>query len=399
MNYLPHLAGRVLGTPLMVEQSKLDIILAVVGPRVGIEVAGGAPVVPPPTASQGMIITPNGIAIVPIHGTLAKRVGALEAASGLTSYAAIEDMILDAATDPAVKAILLDIDSHGGEVGGVFDLAAIIREARQSKPVWALADDAFSSAYLLASAAERIYLPQTAGVGSIGVIAVHVDESQKDAQEGRKYTTVFTGSEKNDYSRHEALSSEARNRLQEEVDRLYLMFVNAVATNRQMSNESVRATEAGLFFGADAVAAGLADRGGTLRDALADLSAAITPVRNSTTTIKDFRMETPNPVTQMAESRQQFQQEARQEAQAIVDLCTLADAPHLAGDFIARGMDVGQVRKDLMARRAAAGPEIHSTVMPGEGTRIQTTAANLDNNPVVMACRKLAAQHKPMGGA
>ncbi|NGZ07627.1 MAG: hypothetical protein G8237_14875 [Magnetococcales bacterium] len=81
----------------------------------------------------------------------------------------------------------------------------------------------------------------------------------------------------------------------------------------------------------------------------------------------------------------------------IVDLCTLADATHLAGDFIARGMSEAQVRKELMSRRAS-GPEIHSQVLPGDGTRIQP-AARLDSNPVVAACRKMATQHAAQGGA
>ncbi|MBF0309819.1 MAG: S49 family peptidase [Magnetococcales bacterium] len=386
----------------MVERARLETILSVIGQRIGIDAVGPTTEPPGRTEHQGPIVTPNGISIIPIHGTLAKRVGAVEAASGLTSYALLEEMILDAATDPAVKAILLDIDSPGGEVGGVFDLAAMIREARQGKPVWALADDAFSAAYLLASAAERIYVPQTAGVGSVGVIAVHVDESQRDAQEGRRYTTVFAGARKNDFSSHEPLSGEAHIRLQGEVNRLYEMFVSTVAANRNMTEEEARATEAGLYFGANALAAGLADRVGTLRDALADLSAAIHPPRTTLTIQKEFRMETPIPAAETVipdldairvESRQQFQHEA----QAILDLCTLADAPQLAGDFIARGLDEAQVRKELMARRAT-GPEIQSQLLPGDGTRIQP-AAQLDTNPVVTACRNLATRRAAQGGA
>ncbi|MBF0263014.1 MAG: S49 family peptidase [Magnetococcales bacterium] len=403
MNFLPHLAGRVLGVPLLVERARLETILAVIAPRVGIEASGFAPEAPASTASNDLIVTPGGIAIVPIHGTLAKRVGAVEAASGLTGYATMEEMILDAATDPAVKAILLDIDSPGGEVGGVFDLATMIREARQAKPVWALADDAFSAAYLLASAAERIYLPQTAGVGSIGVIAVHVDESERDAQEGRRYTTVFAGAHKNDFSSHAPLSDEGRNRLQAEVERIYGLFVSTVAANRNLTEEAIRATEATICFGNDALVAGLADRVGTLREALADLSVVINPPRTTLTTQKEFRMETPiipaagavtpDPDAIRAEGRQQFQEEA----QAIVDLCALADAPQLAGDFIAQGLDATQVRKELMARRAT-GPEIHSQVLPGDGTRIQP-AAQLDSNPVVAACRRLVTRHAAQGGA
>ena len=79
-------------------------------------------------------------------------------------------------------------------------------------------------------------------------------------------------------------------------------------------------------------------------------------------------------------------------AQAIVDLCSLANAPQLAGDFIAKGMSEEDVRKDLMARRQT-GPEIHSHVMPGDGTHAHSST-NLDANPVVTACRKLASKNR-----
>ncbi|MBF0589924.1 MAG: S49 family peptidase, partial [Magnetococcales bacterium] len=259
----------------MVDHARMDAIMSVIGQRIGVESPPVASAFEAKPALLNPITTPSGIAIVPIHGTLVKRAGAIEAASGLISYAAIEERILDAATDPQVKAILLDIDSPGGEVGGVFDLAAMIREAGEGKPIWALADDAFSAAYLLASAASHIITSQTAGVGSIGVIAVHVDESSRNAKEGRQYTTVFAGARKNDFSRHEPLSDEARSSLQKEVSRLYGMFAQDVAENRRMEESAVRATEAGLFFGQDAVAAGLADQVGTIRHALEGLTRLI----------------------------------------------------------------------------------------------------------------------------
>ena len=412
MNFLPHLASRVIGTPLLVERSRLETILAVIGPRIGVEGTGFVPSIPHTHGDGHLIKTPSGIAIVPIHGTLVKRTGAVEAASGLTSYATIEDMILEAAIDPAIRAIMLDIDSPGGEVGGVFDLAAMIFEARQTKPVWAIADDAFSAGYLLASAAERIYLPQTAGAGSVGVVAVHVDETERDAKEGRKYTTVYAGAMKNDFSRHEPLSPEAQGRLQAEVERLYGLFISAVATHRGMTESAVRATEAALFFGADAVTAGLADRVGTIRNALADLSASIQgttktkkkellmdqPVPAAESTATNSPPETSTPPAQMAIPKQAAvpavpvdgRVEFQQSAQAIVDLCSLASMPQLAGGFIASGKSPDEVRKELMSLQGDT-PEIMSHVLPGDGTRV--TATNLDANPVVSACRKLASTH------
>ena len=435
MNTLPHLAARVIGAPLMVDRARLETILSVIGPRIGLEASAMPPGFEEKANASDLMVTPNGIAIVPIHGTLVKRAGAIEAASGLLSYAAIEERILDAATDPGVRAILLDIDSPGGEVGGVFDLAAMIREAGEEKPVWALADDAFSAAYLIASTAHRIIVPQTAGVGSVGVIAVHVDESAKDAQEGRAYTTVFAGARKNDFSSHEPLSNEARTGLQLEVDRLYGMFVGAVAQGRNMPEAAVRATEAGLFFGENAVNAGMADQVGTIRDALAGLTAQLQAggrrlETGGKATSKAFTSSLQSPAsslqpkeaampmdtqaeepatdqpkpeaaqnTQITQAvdldkvRAEHDEQMRGEAQAIVDLCALAGMPDLAGGFIAQGMTSDAVRRELLAKRAKSdAPEIHSQVMPGDGTRIHP-AQSLESNPVVASCRKIAQQH------
>lgn len=418
MNHLPHLAARVIGTPLMVERARLETILSVIAPRIGIEPMAMPSGFEESDRSTGLTITPNGIAIVPVHGTLVKRAGAIEAASGLLAYADVEEMILEAATDPAVKAILMDIDSPGGEVGGVFDLAAMIREAGEEKPIWALADDAFSAAYLIASSAHRIILPQTAGVGSVGVIAVHVDESQKDAREGRSFTTVFAGARKNDFSNHAPLSDDAKVGLQQEVDRLYSMFADSVATGRNIPEAAVRATEAGLFFGANAVNAGLADQVGTIRDALAGLTAMIEPKRTSLlqraaqppdpqhleTNMPKEETQAANQPAATAETkpktaqvvdldkvRAEKEDQMRQDAQAIVEMCALAGLPDLAGDFIVQGTSLDQVRKDLMARRAT-GPEVQSQVMPGDGTR-NRPESNLNANPVVTACKRLADQH------
>ena len=429
MNYLPHLAARIIDAPLMVERVRMETILSVLGPRIGVETSGVAPGFEAGRDSNGLTVTPNGIAMIPIVGTLVKRAGAIDAASGLLSYAAIEEMIMEAATNPAVGGILLDVDSPGGEVGGVFDLADLIREAREDKPIYAITDDAFSAAYLLASAADRIYLSQTGGVGSVGVIAVHVDESERDAKEGRQFTTVFAGAHKNDFSRHEPLSDATKGRLQSEVDRIYGMFVGTVAKNRKMTEQSVRATEAGLFFGSDAIKVGLADRVGTLRDALADLvtvletpnktiiHAAVTPLVSKN---EEIAMETKDPaddktaeVVNIPEKKPQTPQptssgsaevidldkvraekatQMRAEASTIVELCALANQPAMAGEFIAKGMDVDTVRKELLSLRAN-GEEIHSHVLPGDGTQVKPEG-NLESNPVVNACQRMAQQYK-----
>ena len=175
---LPHLASRIFGTPLLVHRAKLDVILSALGPRLGIDSPIPADVlaaVPTPRPNmQGAV----GIAVIPIHGTLVKRTLGLEAASGLTSYQDIGAMLDAALADPGVTGILLDVDSPGGEASGSFELARRVREAAAAKPIWAVANDAaFSAAYAIASSAERIVVTETGGVGSIGVIALHIDQS------------------------------------------------------------------------------------------------------------------------------------------------------------------------------------------------------------------------------
>ena len=277
---MPYLASRVFGTPLLIHPRKLEVILSVVGPRMGMVVPEAsanqlAQISPPERVMRSDLQTPN-IAVISILGTLVRRTGAMDAASGLTSYASISTQIDAAINDPNVDAVLLDIDSPGGEAGGAFDLADEIVSARSTKPIWAVAnDDAFSAAYAIACSAERIYLTRTGGVGSIGVIALHVDQTQRDALDGYRYTAIYAGDRKNDLSPHLPLSNEASTALQTEVDRLYEMFVSTVATNRGLDAQAVRDTQAGLFYAGDAIEAGFADAIGTADDAMHALAMEV----------------------------------------------------------------------------------------------------------------------------
>jgi signal peptide peptidase SppA len=232
----PHLASRLYGTPLLLARAKLDILLAVLGERIGWPEPHAAVALPTPRALPD---APAGLAVIPVYGTLVRRALGLEAASGLTSYSEIGALLDGALADPRVTGILLDVDSPGGEAGGVFELAQRIRAADRVKPVWAIAaDSAFSAAYVLASAASRVYVTQTGGVGSIGVIALHVDQSARDAQQGYRYTAITAGEQKNDFSPHEPLDPAAHARLQAEVDRLYGIFIDHVAMMRDLEPAS-----------------------------------------------------------------------------------------------------------------------------------------------------------------
>lgn len=366
MTILPHIAGRVFDAPLLIARAKLDTILGVIGPRLRGE---SLPFGSKPIARDYEIS--NGVAIIQVVGTLVRRTVGLEAQSGLTSYGLIGERLDAALQDSAVKGILLDIDSPGGEAGGVFDLADKIFAARKVKPIWAVAnDEAFSAAYAIAAAAERIYLSRTGGVGSIGVIAVHLDQSEAEADAGLKYTAIYAGEHKNDLSPHEPLSDPARAQLQTEVDRVYELFATSVARMRGIELTAVKATEAALYFGDQSIAVGLADRIGTMGDALSDLTKKVArPSSPTTRTLK--RKEIPmtennQPVEDMdpemesipdlAALKADLKEEAKTEAMAYVaevtELCQLAGVPDKAAAFIAKAIPTADVRKALVEARA-----------------------------------------------
>jgi ClpP class serine protease len=129
---------------------------------------------------------------------------------GGTSYDSIREEFQAALADPSVGAIVFDIDSPGGEVSGCFDLVDEIFNARGIKPISAIVNEmAYSAAYAIASAADKVILPRTGGVGSVGVICVHMDQSQYDANVGVKFTPIFAGSHKGDFTPHAPLSTSA----------------------------------------------------------------------------------------------------------------------------------------------------------------------------------------------
>jgi signal peptide peptidase SppA len=374
-----------------------------------------------------------GVAVIPIHGTLVRRTVGLEAESGLTSYTALAAQLDAALADPAVAAILLDIDSPGGESGGVFDLADRIRAASQIKPVWAVANDmAFSAAYALASAASKVFVSRTGGVGSIGVIAMHVDQSEKDALDGVRYTAVFAGDRKNDLNPHEPISGEAHAFLKAEVHRIYSLFVETVARHRGIEPALVRDTEAGLFFGQAAVAIGLADALGTFEDALTQLAATVSPRPMAHTSLPglvagtgpvrpsdpcpSFPMESlmnepndtpvtdhnamaaadapasdPNPpsaIEPMAAST------AMAAAIEIAQTCTLAGRTDLIAGFLEAQASPAQVRSQLLAAQADASPEIVSRIDPlAAAVAAQAGHPASPHNPLVQAVKSRLGQH------
>jgi len=412
---MTYLASRLFGTPLLIHRPKLDVILSVVGQRIGMADVPAMPMMDlaafqrPPLAAS-----PEGISVIPIHGSLVKRSLGMEAASGLTSYGEIAALLDAALADSQVSGILLDIDSPGGEASGSFELARRVREVASQKPVWAVANDAaYSAAYAIAASAQRLFVTETGGVGSIGVIALHVDQSVKDAKDGYHYTAITAGAHKNNYSPHEPLSDAAKTELQGEVDRLYAIFTEHVAAMRSLDLDAVRATEAGLFFGTNAVTQGLADGVQTLEDTLSQFHSYLNARQNALTRSPSqvrgvIRAETALPKKEMTMNEEdkvletigvdeaavlvaEARREVTQTAQAIAELCLLAGCPDRAAEFIAAGKSQADVRRVLIDARAAQSDaaDIRSTITVDAGTQ---SLDRPETSPIVAAVKKLTAQ-------
>jgi HK97 family phage prohead protease len=274
---LSHLASRVFGVPLMIHPSKADVILSVLGPRLGIAPGSIPAVLTRPVDADDFdgdeleYSAQNGVAVIPVFGTLVKRASGMDADSGLTSYEELTSQIKAAMADPDVQGLVLDCDSPGGESSGLFDLCDMIYSLRGAKPMFACANDsAFSAAYAVASSADKVFTSRTGGVGSIGVFMLHVDQSAMDRQEGLKFEYIFAGEGKTAGNVHEPLDKDARAELQGEVDRQRAMFVDLVARNRQRSTDEVLDLQARCLYGPAATPL-LADEVGGVDDAVDEL--------------------------------------------------------------------------------------------------------------------------------
>lgn len=213
----------------------------------------------------------NGVAIIPISGPISKNPDIFDRVFfGMTSSSSIMNDILKAIADPQVSEIILTIDSPGGTVDGTQELARVIYESREEKPITAFSDGLIASAaYWIGSAANKIFISgDTVGVGSIGVIATHIDYSEMEKQDGVKITEIFAGKYKNALSKHFPLSETGLSYIQDRIDYLYSVFINDISGFRGISHEKALSMADGkVYVGKNAIDAGLVDGVSTL-DAL-----------------------------------------------------------------------------------------------------------------------------------
>ena len=296
----------------------------------------------------------NGIAVLPVTGTLVHRLGGMRPFSGMTGYDGIVACLQQAMADSQVRGILLDIDSPGGQAAGAFDCADMIYRLRQQKPVWALCNDtACSAAMLLASACSRRLVTQTSRIGSIGVMMSHVSYAGHLAQAGVDITLIYAGAHKVDGNQFEALPAEVRQDMQQRIDAARRMFAEKVAMFTGLSIDAVTGTEAAVFEGQSGIEAGLADELINASDAISVMATALNSnVRGGT-------------MPQLTATEAAVQENQRvmgiltcQEAKGREQLATM-----LAGQ---QGMSVEQARAIL----AAAAPQQPVASAQSEADRI-----------------------------
>lgn len=214
------------------------------------------------------------VAVLPLFGTIFPRANLMTDISGATSAERFGAQFAELVDNPEIGAIVLDVDSPGGQVGGIEELSRQIFDARGKKPVVAVANHLMASAaYWIGSAADEIVVTPSGEVGSIGVFAVHKDISGSLEKDGIKVSLISMGKYKIEGNPYEPLAEEARGAIQLRVSDYYDTFVKSVARNRGVKPDEVRNGfgEGRVVGSSQAVELGMADRIGTIDETIVRL--------------------------------------------------------------------------------------------------------------------------------
>lgn len=277
----PHVAAYVTSTPWAVMPEVLSVMQEVLELR-----TAGQHFTPAQIRARIEAASPTGrgigqvrsgsIAVVPVHGVIAHRASLMSTSTGGTSVEAVRSKLRAALADSSVSAIVLDVDSPGGNVEGIPELAAEIFDGRQQKPIVAVANAKMgSAAYWLASQASEVVGTPSSMTGSIGVYGMHEDRSKMMEKRGVATTVVSAGKFKTEGHPFAPLSDDARAAMQSTVDDAYSMFTRDVARGRGVSAETVQngMGQGRTLPASRALKAGLIDRIGTLDETVARLKA------------------------------------------------------------------------------------------------------------------------------
>jgi signal peptide peptidase SppA len=272
----------VLNSPWAILPTKLEEIQAIYCARVrgedvdlqAIEARLGRPMVNEQQAYEVV----SGTALIPLRGVLGQRMNLMSNMSGGTSTEMFAADVRSAAADPAVQSIIILADTPGGTVAGTQAAASAVRAVRGIKPIATLVQGAMASAGVwIGSASDLVALDsQTSQIGSIGVVATHVDVSQREKDMGIKTTEIVAGKYKRAASQFGPLTETGQAMMQAQVDYLYSLFVADIAAYRGTTEADVlqRMADGRMFIGQQAIDAGLADQITSLEKLISQLANA-----------------------------------------------------------------------------------------------------------------------------
>lgn len=280
MSKFARVSSRLFNAPLMLRPEKAEMLCAALVDRLGIQkldridASSLAAAQLRQQASDWMEEEPasparrqyqieSRVARVPIDGTLVHKLGGVSPWSGMVGYDCLAKVIADAQANKEVGAILLDIDSPGGEVAGCFAFAEKLRGmgARSGgKPIVAFANEmACSAAYAIAASCDAIMTTPTGQVGSIGVWTMLVDMTKGLSKNGIEVTMVRAGERKARGGPYEHADKATFDKLQNWVDETWGIFADHVSASRPISKQAVLALEGDWYTGNDALGLGLVD--------------------------------------------------------------------------------------------------------------------------------------------
>lgn len=281
MSKFAHVAGRLFNAPLMLRPEKAEMLCAALVDRLGIakldSIDGrtlGASQMrqmamdddygwSKPKTARDMYEVRRGVATIQINGSLVHKLGGVEPYCGMVGYDCIERILVDAQANEDVGAILLDIDSPGGEVAGCFDFARKLRgmgESGGGKPIVAFANEmACSAAYAIACACDAVMTTETGIVGSIGVWTMQVDMTKGLSKNGIEATMIRAGERKARGGPYEVADDETFAKLQGWVDETWRIFAEHVAECRGETAEDVLRMEGDWYTGTEALEMNLVD--------------------------------------------------------------------------------------------------------------------------------------------
>lgn len=433
MSFL-HILAEIVNRPMMITPAKLEVIFSILNQRGGHAItpdfsalahmnsvsgqevkAQARPVNQVPDQEEEVFIE-----VVPVLGSMVARNHGYGDGSGMRSYRTLMMDINSAAKSKDIAGIILDLDTFGGMSAGCERVTRFISEVNAVKPVYGVVDlNAYSAGYSIAAACSKVILTdQTAGVGSIGCIAIHCDISKYNEQEGFNYTVVTFGARKDQFSPLRPMDKAEVSALQKSVSDHGMRFAETVAELRNIKLSDVLATEAGAFSGKAAVDVGLADEICSFDEAVAMLADEI-ETRKKTSFTQTFQakgeetmpdtMTTQQRMEKMltaedgpeaikalgyikatiaAESITEATSKVRSDMIAVAETCQLGQlSTEETVAMLKSGVDAAQVAQNIQQQRADKSKlqEIKSTITPLSGD---------GKHPLIASCEKLAAQAK-----